>query len=134
MSLRTAFLGRLIGLYLILISIAMVLHKQATEESMTSLIHNPPVLFVIGVIAVAGGLAMVLGHNVWAGGALPVIVTLTGWLLLIKGVLLLFLSPEAAYRLLIAGVHYEQFFYFYGAMVLLLGIYLTYAGFRSTAR
>jgi hypothetical protein len=26
-----------------------------------------------------GGLAMVLAHNVWSGGPLPVIVTLIGW-------------------------------------------------------
>jgi hypothetical protein len=40
------------------------------------------VLFVVGVIAVAAGLAMVLGHNVWSGGVLPVVITLTGWLLI----------------------------------------------------
>jgi len=131
MSARTAFLGRLIGLYLILISLAMAAHKQATIDSMNALVHNPPVLFVIGVIAVAAGLAMVLGHNVWSGGVLPVIVTLTGWLLLSKGVLLLFLSPEAVYGLLLAGIRFEQFFYPYIAVVLLLGICVTYSGFKA---
>jgi hypothetical protein len=134
MSPRTTFLSRLIGLYLILISLAMAAHKAATVESMDALIHNPPVLFVIGVIAVAAGLAMVLGHNIWSGGVLPVVVTLTGWLLLSKGVLWLFLSPEAVYGLLLAGIRFEQFFYLYMAAVLLLGIGLTYAGFKSTAR
>ena len=134
MSARTTFLGRLIGLYLILISLAMAAHKQATVESMNALVHNPPVLFVVGVIAMAAGLAMVLGHNVWSGGVLPVVVTLTGWLLLIKGSMLLFLSPEAVYGMLLAGIHFEQLFYLYIATVLLLGIFLTYAGFRSTAR
>ncbi len=76
MSPRTAFLSRLIGLYLILVSLAMVAHKQATVESMAALVRNPPVLFVIGVIAVAAGLAMVLSHNVWSGGVHPVVVTL----------------------------------------------------------
>jgi uncharacterized membrane protein len=57
MSARTTFLGRLIGLYLILISLAMAAHKQATVESMNALVYNAPVLFVVGVIAVAAGLA-----------------------------------------------------------------------------
>jgi hypothetical protein len=131
---RTTFLSKLIGLYLILISLAMTAHKQATIESMIALIHNTPALFVIGVIAVAAGLAMVLSHNVWSGGVLPVIVTLAGWSLLIKGVLLLFLSADAVYGLLLAGIHFEQFFYLYAAAVLLLGICLTYGGFKSTAR
>jgi hypothetical protein len=134
MSPRTTFLSRLIGLYLILISLSMVTHKQATVDTMTALVHNPPELFVTGVIAVVAGLAMVLGHNVWSGGTLPVIVTLTGWLLLTKSVLLLFLSPEAATGFFLAGPHFQQLFYIYGAFVLILGIYMTYGGFRSAAR
>jgi uncharacterized membrane protein len=61
MSPRTIFLSRLIGLYLVLISLAMLTHKQSTVESMTALMHNLPVLFVTAVIAMAAGLAMVLG-------------------------------------------------------------------------
>jgi hypothetical protein len=128
---RTTFLSRLIGLYLILIALSMVMHKQATVDTMTALSHNPPLLYVIGVIAVVAGLAMVLGHNVWSGGLFPVLVTLAGWILLIKAVLLLFLSPEAAYGLLLAGTHFAQLFYLYSAFVLLLGICMAYGGFRS---
>ena len=134
MSARTTFLSKLIGLYLILISLAMIVHKQVTVESMNALVHNAPVLFVVSVIAVAAGLAMVLGHNVWSGGVLPVVVTLTGWLMLIKGSMLLFMSPEAVYGALLARIHFEQLFYLYMAMVLLLGICLTCAGFRAAAR
>lgn len=129
MSPRTRFLSKLIGLYLILISLAMAIHKQATVETMNALVRNPPELLVAGMIAAAAGLAIVLGHNVWSGGALPVIVTLTGWLMLIKGVLLLFLSPAGTYRFLLLGPHYEDFFYQYTAIAFVFGGYLTYAGF-----
>lgn len=128
---RTMFLSKLIGLYLILVSLAMLTHRQATVESITALMHNPPVLFVVGVIAVAAGLAMVLGHNIWSGGMLPVLVTLTGWLLLTKGVLLLFLSPETASGLFLAGLHFEKFFSLYIGVALFLGIYLAYEGSRQ---
>lgn len=134
MSPRTTFLSRLIGLYLILISLTMVTHKQSTASAMIALIHNPPALYVIGVLAAIAGLAMVLGHNVWRGGVLPVVVTLTGWVLLTKSVLLMFLSPEAASEFFLVALRFEQFFYVYGAFVLALGLYLTYAGFRSAAR
>ena len=133
MSSRTRFLGRLNGLYLILISLAMVVHKQATVELMAALVRNAPELFISGVIAVSAGLAIVLGHTVWSGGVLPVVVTLTGWLMLIKGVFLLFLSPEGTYRFFLAGLHYEHFFYQYNAIPLVLGVYLTYAGICSAA-
>jgi hypothetical protein len=37
-----------------------------------------------------------LTHNVWSGGALPVLATLVGWLSLIKALIFLLLSPEVA--------------------------------------
>jgi hypothetical protein len=82
------------------------------------------------MVWLAAGLAIVLGHNVWSGGALPVVVTLVGWLILVRGLVLLFLSPAAAMGLL-AGLHFEHLFYVYVALSLLFGIYLTYSGFRS---
>jgi hypothetical protein len=111
----------------------MFANKQATLESMTALIHNPPVLFVVAVMVMAAGLAMVLCHNVWSGGVAPVVVTLTGWLMLIKGALLLFLSPEAAPGFFLVGLRYAQLFDLYMAIVLALGLYLAYEGFRSRA-
>src|SRR5271166_2417336 len=91
---RTKFLSRLIGLYCILVALSMITRKQATIEAVTALVHTPALMFAVGVIAVVAGLAMILGHNVWSGGALPVVVTLVGWLLLAKSLLILFLSPE----------------------------------------
>ena len=87
---RTTFLSRLIGIYAILISLSMLTHKRATIEMVTALVHSPPVLYLVGVMLVVAGLAMILVHNIWSGGALPVIVTLIGWLTLTKGLLFLF--------------------------------------------
>ncbi len=134
MSTCSTFLSRLIGLYSILVSLSMVTHKRAAVETVTVLVHNSPLLFIVGLITLVAGLAMILGHNVWSGGALPVIVTLIGWLTLIKSLLFLFLSPEAAVGFFLGGLHYEQLFYLYAAISLVLGVYLTYGGFRSTSR
>jgi hypothetical protein len=40
------------------------------------------------------GLAIVLVHNVWSGGLLHVVITVIGWLSLMKGLLFVFLTPE----------------------------------------
>jgi hypothetical protein len=93
MSPLTRFLSKLIGLFSILVSLSLVTHKQATVDTLTALIHNPPLLLTFGMVWLIAGLAMVLSHNVWSGGALTIIVTLVGWLFLIRGLLLLFLSP-----------------------------------------
>ena len=131
MSGRTSFLSRLIGIYCILVSIAMALNKQATVQTVLDLVHNGPLVFVFGLILVAAGLAMILSHNIWTGGALPVIVTIVGWLTLGKGLLFLLLPPPAAVGFFVWGSAYEQFYYLDSAVAFVLGAYLTYSGFKS---
>jgi len=134
MAPRTAFLGKLLGLYLIAVSLSLFAHAQATVEIMKAIIQDPPLIFIAGLLGVTAGLAIVLAHNVWSGGALPIMVTLIGWASLIKGMLLLVLSPEAESRVFIVGLHYDQHPNLYAAFVFLFGAYLTYAGFSSTRR
>jgi hypothetical protein len=131
----TAFLSRLIGLYIILVSSAMVLHKERTLDIVNGIVGNPPLLFVVGIMGATAGLAIVLAHNVWSRGALPVLVTLTGWLALLKGMLLMFMSTTAgASEIFLATLRYEQRFHFYMAFSLILGAYLAYSGFAVRKR
>jgi hypothetical protein len=127
---NTAFLSRLIGLYCVLTSLAMFANKQAIVNVKDSLIHSPTLLFIVGIITMMAGLAVVLGHNVWSGGALPVIVSALGWVALVKGSLFLFLPPEAAVGFW-EGWRYEQLYYLYAGITFVLGFYLTWAGFRT---
>ena len=131
MSPRTLFLSRLIGLYCILIGLSMMTRGQATVETVTTLLQNSAMTLILGVITLAAGLAMVLAHNIWSGGTLVVVVTLVGWMALVKSLFFLFLPPEMETRLFLQQLHYRQLFYLYGAISLALGVYLTYGGFRS---
>ena len=131
MSPRTIFLSRLIGLYCILVALSMITRRQATLESVTDLLHNPPMILLLGVITLAAGLAMVLAHNIWSGGALAVVVTLVGWMALIKSLFFLFLPPEVEAKFFLEQLHHQELFYWYGAVSLVLGVYLTYGGFTS---
>jgi putative exporter of polyketide antibiotics len=134
MSPRTLFLSRLIGLYCVLVALSMITRRQATLESVTALLHDPSMIFVLGAITLIAGLAMFLTHNIWSRGALAVIVTLVGWITLIKSLSFLFLPPQIEAGLFLKRLHYEQLFYLYCAFSLVLGIYLTYSGFKSKSR
>jgi len=131
MSSRTVFLSRLIGLYCFLAALSMMIRKQTIIETVKALLHDSPLMFIVGILTLAAGLAMVIAHNVWSGGAPTVIVTLVGWLTLAKGLLFLFLPPEAEADLFLSRLHYERLFYVYMAISLVIGIYMTYEGFRS---
>jgi hypothetical protein len=84
------------------------------------------------LIALVAGLAMVLRHNVWSGGALPVVVTLVGWTIFLRAVLLLFLPSETVANLL-AAVDFAGLFHVYIGGVIAIGLWLTYGGFTSKA-
>jgi hypothetical protein len=129
MSPLTIFLARLLGLYCIIVALAMMTRRESAIATMKALIANPPLLLFVEVLGLAGGLAMIIGHNIWSGGALPVVITVIGWLMAIRrGAGLLALSPAATTKLFEA-LRYEQLFYMGGTLI--LGLYLTLAGFSA---
>jgi hypothetical protein len=81
----TLFLAKLLGRYCVIVALAMMMRKQSAVTTVRALIVSPPLLMLAEVIGLARGLAMILGHNIWSGGALPVVVTLIGWLMAIRG-------------------------------------------------
>ena len=128
---RTTFIGKLLGSYLVLVSMAMAANKAATIQTVTALINDAPVVFVLGLILVAAGLAMILSMGLWSGGAFPIVVRLISWLTLIKGLAFLFWPPSAASGMVLWGSLYERFFYVDVAIVFVLGAYLTFASFKT---
>lgn len=126
MSKLTVFLARLLGLFTILVAATLAFRGSALIEDA---IADQPVMLTYGMISLAIGLAMVLGHNVWSGGLLPVVVTLVGWLILVKGLLLLLLAPDALAQLYGRMHHGENFYLYLPSLV--IGLYLTFAGFAA---
>ncbi|MGO9413211.1 MAG: hypothetical protein ACLQCB_20990, partial [Spirochaetia bacterium] len=68
-----------------------------------------------------------------SGGALPVVITILGWLTLVKGLMFLLLFSCGAAEFYLGTFHYSQLFYLYMAICLALGAYLTWGGFRAKA-
>ena len=127
---KTRFLARLIGLYCVLVALLMATQRDAWVAAVDALTHDAPLLLLLGVITVAAGLALVLTHNIWSGGALTVLVTVIGWLTLAKG-LMFWLPPGAVAGLYIDWLHYPQLYYVYCAFALALGAWLAVGGFRT---
>jgi hypothetical protein len=130
MSARTIFLGKLLGLFIIVVTLSMLTHRQSSLETVSLLVHDRPLVLILGLIGLAAGLAIVLSHNVWSGGVLPVLVTLVGWMTMFRGALVLFLSPDGLLNL-VEIVRLESLFSVYMTVALILGVFLTYAGFKA---
>jgi len=130
MSALTVFLGKLIGVYCLIVALTMIANRRTTVDAVNDLIRDPPLVLLSGVIAVAVGLGVVIGHNIWSGGALPVVVTLVGWASLIKGIALMAL-PQGQMAKLYKALRYERFYLAYVGVTLALGLYLTIAAFSA---
>ena len=131
MSSRTIYLGKLIGLYCLFVALAMISHKQTSVDTISTLVREAPVLFLACLLTLVAGLAIVLAHNVWSGGVLPIVVTVFGWIVLIKGLVLLLLPPDTSFAYFEA-LRYSELFYLYASLNLVIGIYLTVFSFLSS--
>jgi hypothetical protein len=130
MSPVTIFLARLLGVYCVIIAVSMLVRRRETIGTINAMVADPGQIMLAAVFALFGGLAMVLGHNVWSGRPLTIVVTVVGWIITAKGTMLL-MAPSAALARFYRACRYEQLFSLYMVLVLALGGYLAWAGFSG---
>jgi hypothetical protein len=130
MSPLTLFLARLLGLFCLLSALAMAANRRNILAAIDEILRSPALTMLSGLLALATGLAIVLAHNRWSGGALPLAVTFIGWASLLKGVFLLLFSSEQSLKFYQAS-GYRRHFLLYTAAMSLVGACLTFAGFGA---
>jgi hypothetical protein len=130
----TAFIARLVGTYVTVISVVLMAGKRSSVEMMTSMVRRPELLFVLGILGMTAGLAIILVHNIWSGGTLSVMVTLVGWTAALKGITLMVLAAMGRGSIILDALQYTRFFYVYMGFAALLGLYLAISGFRASAQ
>ncbi len=130
MSPLTLFLGKFLGLSCLLMCVVLMARPKASLQAINAMLENPGLNLVTGIFTMAGGAALVVGHNIWSGGALPVAVTLLGWLTLIKGVAVMATPPHA-----LAGfyqaLHYPARFRLYMAAASVFSAWLAVTAFLA---
>jgi hypothetical protein len=130
MSPLTLFIAKLIGLMFLVFSLWMAMNKRDVLAAINELVHSRGLMLIGGSVNLASGLAIVLGHNLWSGGALAVVVTLIGWLVTLRGVVWLF-APREKLIQYYEALPFERYYYVATAITGVLGLYLTVAGFAG---
>ena len=121
----SVFLAKVLGLYLVIVAPAALLNRRHFPRLIKEFSDSLAMVVLSGFVALVLGLLLVVSHNVWTADW-RVIITLLGWLTLIKGVVR-FAFPHKVSRLSTAATSS------WWAVVLVafftIGVYLTYKGF-----
>lgn len=84
----THTLSLFFGLYFLSAGLGMLLDREAIPEMFETIIKNPAIGFVTGLIAFVVGAAVISVHSATTG-ALATIISLFGWVALAEGILML---------------------------------------------
>lgn len=82
------FWARLLGLYTFIMSIGLFFHLKKYQALMTEMSQNMMIMMIFGMVTLFLGLTIVLSHRTIRGW--PIIITVIGYLIVIKGILLMF--------------------------------------------
>jgi len=121
------FLAQFLGSLFIIVAASMLIQRQKMLEIMESFISSHASLFIIEVLSIAAGLALVINHNVWTGSTAEIIITLLGWIFIIRGIVGMFLSYLTMHTIFRSFRKSEAGYYAASLLVLLLGLYLAFA-------
>jgi hypothetical protein len=123
--------AKLIGPILVVAAIAMLVNPRDLQEIAREFLKSRALIYVTGVLAMLGGLAIVNNHNVWIADW-PVIVTLMGWAMLIGGAVRIAL-PSAVRSIGGAMLDHPAMIRIAGVVWVLIGALLTYKGYVPAA-
>ncbi|MBI5013354.1 MAG: hypothetical protein HZC06_11850 [Methylocystis sp.] len=125
----TLFLAKLIGAYALIMSAWMLVRRDVALQMIESVSREPVAIAFVGMIRLAIGLAIVIGHDLWSD-MVAALVSLVGWITLISGFLTLFLPPQTVHDIF-ARMAYEKRYPVFALVSFALGGALLIAGFSA---
>ncbi len=121
------FIAKLLGLAYTVIGLGMLLNGKYYKKQFDAMMKEAGVWYLGGVMALLVGYLIVSAHNVWEGSWV-VLITIIGWMALLKGLLLL-LFP-AWFMDWSAGLFKKsKTMSTWGIFALVLGLVFVYFGF-----
>lgn len=111
----------------IAIGIGILVNQQFYRNLFEDFIERTSNLYVGGVMALAIGYLIVAFHNTWTKD-MSVIITIIGWLALIKGILIL-VCPKLMIALTKAIMKNKNFLKIEAIIVIIIGLLFSFLGF-----
>jgi uncharacterized protein YjeT (DUF2065 family) len=118
---------QIISIVYITIGIGIFINPGFYKKMFEDFIENAAVMYLGGVMALVVGYLILAFHNTWTMDW-PVIITIVGWLALIKGIVIL-IQPKIIIALSKAMVQKESILKIEAIAVIILGLAFSFLGF-----
>ncbi|MBC8470381.1 MAG: hypothetical protein H8D56_13000 [Planctomycetes bacterium] len=118
---------QIISIVYIAVGIGIFINPGFYKKLFEDFIENAAVMYLGGVMALTIGYLILVFHNTWTKD-LSVIITIVGWLALIKGILIL-IRPKIVIALSRAMVQKEGILKIEAIAVIILGLAFAFLGF-----
>jgi uncharacterized protein YjeT (DUF2065 family) len=122
----SVLVAQIFGLVYVMFGLGMLINGSYYKKALDEMMNNSGFMVFGGMISLVIGFLLVRSHNVWVGDW-TVLVTILGWLALVKGVLLL-LAPNFLVDISKSILKNTQVV---GVGALILGLILGYFGFYA---
>jgi len=124
---NSILLARFIGPFIVVVGAAILLNAQMFRKIGTDFFKNSALVYLGGIMTFFMGLAVVLFHNLWTADW-RVIITVFGWLTLVKGAVLI-ICPDELAKSTKAWLKNTNVLIIPWSIMLALGIFLIFKGF-----
>jgi hypothetical protein len=125
------YIARLAGPVLVVIGTGVLLNLQHYIALIAEAVRSPMLIYIAGLLALTGGLAMLNAYRAWTADW-RVVVTVLGWLMVIGGVFRIAL-PRLTAGLAAAVYSGSVAMTVVGVIILVVGGYLSFEGYRRRA-
>ena len=119
---------QLLGIMYLAVGIGILINPAFYKKLMAVFSENPPVLYISGLAALVMGYLLVRFHNVWPSDW-PVIITIIGWVALIKGLFLVLLPNVSIKVCKFFESQMTKFFTVWAVVIAVAGAILVWLGF-----
>jgi uncharacterized membrane protein len=126
---KSTYLARLIGPVLAIVGLGFLVRHAEFVGVFQDVASNPTLIFVMCVLGLLGGTALILAHNIWAMDW-RAIITVLGWWSAVESAVWL-IVPNATLRDIVLPLLTSALALSYGVFVLLLGGVLIYFGYLA---
>ena len=121
------FLAQLWGFSLIIICFSLLFNKK-NIQSVFGVFENHSLLFLLGMVNVILGVGSILFYNAW-DSSWKTVITAIGWLVLARGLIILF-APNFVSKVVSIVKKHTDWFSIGLVVGVLLGCFLVYMGFN----